>query len=825
MNIDIVGAGPAGLYFAILAKKTYPEARIVVTERNQPDDTFGFGIVLSDETLGNLKRADEPTYREIAENFAYWDDIYTHFRGTVSRSIGHGFSGIRRLTLLQILQRRAAELGVDVRYGVDDDGLGDDGLDAHADADLLVAADGINSRIRDALKTSFAPEVDLRSNRFTWLGARMNLPGFTYSFREDTITPRDPAMASHEPGIFNLHAYQFTPMAAPDGPGGEPAVGECTLVVETTEAAFRAAGLSVDDEAATARFVERLFAEELGGNRVLTNRSHWRQFPTITCRTWHHRVVRPDGGATQVVLLGDAAHTAHFSIGSGTKLALEDAIALHAAIAELGPDPAVDGTTDDLQRALAHYEVGRRDEVGRIQHSADVSLVWFENVRRFWRMEPIQFNYSLLSRSKQITHENLRVRDPALVDDVERWWNGAVARGLDVALPQTFAAPPLFAPLRLRGMTLANRVVVSPMAQYSAVDGMPNEWHFVHYTTRALGGAGLVFIEMTCPSPEARITPGCTGLWNAEQANAWKRIVDFGHRHSDAKFCMQLGHAGRKGSTQVGWEKMDDPLDEVLHGPNWGLFAPSPLPYREGVNATPRVMTPDDMDRIRDEFVASARLADEAGFDMLELHMAHGYLLATFISPITNQRDDAYGGSLANRLRFPLDVWDAVRAVWPAGKPMSVRISATDWIAGGTTGADTVEIARTFKAHGCDLIDVSTGQTDPASKPVYGRMYQATFAEQVRLEADMATMAVGAVTSADQVNTLLVSGRADLVALARPHLADPYFTLHAAADSGYDGITWPAQYVPGAQQASTLARRAREDAAKKRVEAERPRHG
>ncbi len=809
MNIHIVGAGPAGLYFAILAKKSFPDARIEVTERNRADDTFGFGIVLSDETLGNLQRADEPTYREIAAHFAYWDDIYTRFRGTVSRSTGHGFSGIRRLTLLQILQRRAEALGVTLRYGVDDEGVA-----IHADADLIVAADGINSPIRDALRSTFAPEVDLRSNRFTWLGARMDLPGFTYSFREDTISADD---GPYRPGIWNMHAYQFTPLRQADD-ASAPA-GECTIVIETTDEAWHASGLAATDEAATARFVERLFAEELQGHEVLTNRSHWRQFPTITCKTWHHPFRHEDGRVSQVVLLGDAAHTAHFSIGSGTKLALEDAIALHAAVVATSIDQP-----DDLQRALARYEAERRDEVGRIQHSANVSLAWFENVRRFWSMDPIQFNYSMLSRSKQITHDNLRLRDPALVDDVERWWNGGVAARLGVQVPPGFAAPPLFAPFALRGMTLKNRVVVSPMAQYSAVDGLPNEWHFVHYTTRALGGAGLVFMEMSCPSPDARITPGCTGLWSREQADAWRRIVDFSHRHSDAKLCMQLGHAGRKGSTQVGWEKMDNPLDEVLHGPNWDLYAPSPIAYREGVNPTPRVMTVADMDRIRDQFVASARLADEAGFDMLELHMAHGYLLASFLSPITNQRDDAYGGNLANRLRYPLEVWDAVRAAWPDDKPMSVRISATDWITGGTSTTDTVEIARTFKAHGCDLIDVSTGQTAPASKPVYGRMYQASFAEQVRLEAGIATMAVGAVTTADQVNTLLVSGRADLVALARPHLADPYFTLHAATEAGYEGTTWPAQYVPGAQQAYTLAKRAREDAGKRRAEVERPRH-
>ena len=776
MNIDIIGAGPAGLYFAILAKKSFPDARIVIAERNQPDDTFGFGIVLSDETLANLKRADGPTWLEIAAHFAYWDDIHTHFKGQVLKSSGHGFSGIRRLTLLQILQRRAAELGVSIRYGVEDAGIV-----AHRNADLLVVADGINSGVREAFKNHFAPEVDLRSNRFTWLGAKMNLPGFTYSFREDA--------RGH---IWNMHAYQYTP-------------GECTIVIETTDVAFLASGLGATDEAATARLVETLFVKELDGNHVLTNRSYWRQFPTITCKTWRHQVA-----GTDIVLVGDAAHTAHFSIGSGTKLALEDAIALHAAIV-----CRRDALHDGFDAALRAYEEERRDEVGRIQHSANVSLVWFENVRRFWDMEPIQFNYSLLSRSKQITHENLRLRDPRLVTEVEHWWNERVAARFHTALPKNFSAPPLFAPFRLRDMTVGNRVVVSPMAQYSAVDGDINDWHFVHYTTRALGGAGLVFIEMTCPSPDARITPGCTGLWNRAQAAQWKHVVDFAHRHSDAKLCMQLGHAGRKGSTQVGWERMDDPLDEALHGPNWDLYAPSPLSYRNGVNAMPRAMARTDMGRIKDEFVASARLANEAGFDLLELHMAHGYLLASFITPVTNRRDDEYGGSLANRLRYPLEVWDAVRAVWPAEKPMSVRISATDWMPGGLAGPDAVAIASTFKAHGCDLIDVSTGQTDPASKPAYGRMYQAVFAEQVRLEACIATMAVGAVTSADQVNTLLVSGRADLVALARPHLADPYFTLHAAAEAGYEGTSWPAQYLPGAQQAYTLARRAREDAAKK----------
>ena len=762
-KIDIIGAGPAGLYFAILAKKSLPGAHVEVFERNRADDTFGFGIVLSAETLARLRAADAPSYEAIRAAFSYWDDIYTHFKGHVLRSRGHGFSGIGRLALLSILQQRATDLGVAIHYGVT---VAD--LDPARGADLVVAADGINSIVRDAHKAHFRPEVDLRPNRFVWLGARMELPGFTYSFREN------------EAGLWNLHAYQYAP-------------GECTLVVETTARSFARCGLDPADEAATARYVERLFESELDGHEVLTNRSIWRQFPTIRCHTWH---------LGNIVLLGDAAHTAHFSIGSGTKLALEDAIALHAALL---------ARPESVPAALESYERARRDEVARIQHAAQVSLGWFENVQRFWSQEPIQFNYALLSRSKQITHENLRLRDAHLVEELEAWWNRKVAGELSVSLPEGFRAPPLFAPLGLRGMLVPNRVVVSPMAQYSAEEGVPGDWHLVHYGSRAVGGAGLVFTEMTCVSPAGRITPGCTGLWNDEQAAAWRRIVDFVHRHSAARFCIQLGHSGRKGSTQRGWEEIDAPLPRD----NWELLAPSALPYRPGVSAVPRAMTRADMDRVCAEFVAATRRASAADFDMLELHMAHGYLLASFLSPVTNRRRDAYGGTLARRLAYPLEVWHAVRAAWPAERPMSVRISATDWIPGGLSAEDAVEVARAFSRAGCDLVDVSSGQTDPASKPVYGRMYQAGFSEQIRLEAGVATLAVGAVTSADQINTLLVSGRADLVALARPHLADPYFTLHAALAAGFEGAAWPVQYLTGAEQAAVLARRAREDSAER----------
>jgi anthraniloyl-CoA monooxygenase len=770
MKVEVLGGGPAGLYSAILIKKSFPDAAIRVTERNRPDDTFGFGIVLSDETLSNLRDRDERSFRDIAASFAYWDDIFVHYKGTVKRSGGHGFSGLGRLALLDILQRRAAELGVEIRYQTEAPPI----EQVAAEADLVIGADGINSAVRERWKQHFDPVVDQRSNRFCWLGADMTLPGFTYAFEED------------ESGIWNLHAYMYTK------PGAAP---RCTLVLETTDETFQRSGLGIQDEAATAALCARLFKGVLGENRVLTNRSFWRQFPAFRCTHWRHE---------NVVLLGDAAHTAHWSIGSGTKLALEDAIALHASLLR---------QPNDQRAALADYEATRHDEADRIQHNANVSLVWFENVRRFWNMHPVQFNFSLMSRSKAITFENLRMRDSACVAELEHWWNVEVAKTAGVTLPEGFQAPPMFAPFRLRDMQLVNRVVVSPMAQYMAKDGLPSDWHLVHYGGRAVGGAGLVFTEMTCPSADARITPGCTGLYTDDQAAAWKRVVDFVHANSRAKIALQLGHAGRKGSTQVGWKEMDRPLPEG----NWPLVAPSALPYDEG-NQVPREMTRADMDRVTAEFVAAARRAIGCGFDMLELHMAHGYLLASFISPVTNRRTDEYGGSLENRLRWPLEVWDAVRAVWPAEKPMSVRISATDWMPGGITGADAVEIAKVFKAHGADLIDVSTGQTDPASRPVYGRMYQAQFSEQIRYDAGIATMAVGAITTADQVNTLLASGRADLVALARPHLADPYFTLHAAAEYDYRDVGWPKQYLSGAQQAHTLAARAREDARRKEAQ-------
>jgi anthraniloyl-CoA monooxygenase len=753
MKIAVLGGGPAGLYFAILTKKAYPLCEIDIYERNKPDDTFGFGVVFSDATLDTFERYDRESYKAITENFAYWDDIEIRFKGTLHRVGGNGFCGCARRTLLLLLQDRARALGVGLHYQTDITSL-----DQFAGADLIVACDGINSFVRETHRAHFKPEVDLRPNRFAWMGSTKPLDAFTFCFRET------------EYGVFIAHAYQYEP-------------GRSTWIFETDAESFSHAGLADMSEDESAAFMARLFAEELAGHKLLTNRSMWRRFPMIrNARSTMSR--ERDHSAHNIVLLGDAKSTAHFSIGSGTKLAMEDAIALFESLR----------ATDSLPATLAHFERARREDVERIQHAADVSLVWFEHVQRFWGMHPTQFAFGLMTRSRAITYDNLRLRAPDFVADADRMFAASVAAsGFGVSTNKPI--PPMFQPFALRSMVLANRVVVSPMCMYSARDGVPSDWHMVHYGSRAMGGAGLVFTEMTDVSAEARITPGCTGIWNGTQEAAWTRIVDFIHASTPAKFCLQLGHAGRKAATKLMWDGIDRPLE----GGAWPIIAPSPLPYYPD-SQIPRAMTRADMDRVRADFVAAVKRADRAGFDMIELHCAHGYLLASFISPLTNHRDDDYGGVLANRLRFPLEVFAAMRAVWPAEKPMSVRVSATDWMDGGISGAEAVDIARAFSQAGCDLIDVSTGQTVPEAKPVYGRMFQTPFSDQIRNEAGVATMAVGNITTADQINTILAAGRSDLVALARPHLAHPYFTLHAAATYGVDLPAIPPQYAPGAEQ-------------------------
>jgi len=739
VRIVSIGGGPAGLYFAILMKKADPAHDISIIERNRPDDTFGFGVVFSDATLDNLAEADRPTFDAITRSFAHWDDIDIHYNGQVLRSTGHGFSGLSRERLLTILGDRCEELGVDLRFG---DEVSD--LTAFADADLVVGADGLNSVVRERYAQHFRPSIDLRPNRFVWLGTTRPFDAFTFYFKND------------EHGLWRVHAYRY-------------AEGQSTFIVEATEETWRSSGLGEEDEDATVAFCEALFADELQGHPLLKNRSIWRRFPTVKNERWHHE---------NIVLIGDAAHTAHFSVGSGTKMAMEDAIALTGALQH----------HTDIPAALAAYEEERRPEVESLQRAAQASLSWFEGTERYMCTEPIQFAFNLLTRSLRISHENLRVRDPALVARVDRWFAGEAAEQSGQEVPDEPAPPPMFTPFKLREMLLVNRVVVSPMCQYCAEDGTPNEWHLVHLGSRAIGGAGLVYTEMTDVSRDGRISPGCAGMYKPEHVAAWKRIVDFVHENSYAKIGMQLGHAGRKGATKLAWEGMDEPLERGA----WPIISASPIPYYEH-SQVPKEMDRADMERVRDDFVRAATMAEEAGFDIIEIHFAHGYLLASFISPLTNRRDDEYGGPLENRMRFPLEVLDAVRAAWPQEKPLSVRISAVDWAPGGLEAEDAVEVAKMLAAHDCDIVDVSAGQTVPYARPEYGRQFQTPFADRIRHETEMATMAVGNISSYEDVNTILAAGRADLCVMARAHLWNPYWTRHAAHELGYD-LPWPDQY-------------------------------
>ncbi len=746
MRVHVLGGGPAGLYLSILMKKRDPRADIRIFERNPEGQTWGWGVVFSDETLGNLVDADPETYAAITEAFVRWDEIEVRAHGTTHRSRGHGFCGLSRRRLLQILEARATSLGVSIQHQIDVTDV--DAL--RKDCDLLVGADGLRSIVRKRWEDAFRPSLDPRRCRYVWLGTRHRFEAFTFSFRQN------------EHGLFQIHAYPF-----------ERETG--TVIVECEEKTWLRAGLDRASEGDTLAYCEKLFAADLEGDRLLSNRSLWTQFPTLKNEHWSHE---------NVVILGDAAHTAHFSIGSGTKLAMEDAIALDRSLAVPGRS---------LAASLAAYEEERKPDVGRIQTAAQQSLEWFETVETRHDALPVsQLLFSLFSRSRRITHANLHKRDGAFVEALDR----AFEERSGFARPEAARArprPPMFTPFRLRELELVNRIVVSPMCQYSAEDGMPNDFHLVHLGSRAIGGAGLLFTEMTDIAPEARISPGCAGIWSDAHGAAWKRIVDFVHRESDAKIGMQIGHAGRKGATKVLWEGYDEPLPDAQ---SWELVAPSPLAYSEAKKSrVPREMTRADMDRVRDQFVAATRRADQAGFDLVELHMAHGYLLSTFLSPLTNHREDAYGGSVEARMRYPLEVFAAMRAVWPAHKPMSVRLSATDWVPGGTEAADSVLIAAALGKAGCDVIDVSTGQVSPLEKPVYGRAFQTPFSERIRLEAKVPTIAVGNVQDFDQANSILLAGRADLVALARPHLADPYFTLHAAAAQGWDDVRWPKQYL------------------------------
>lgn len=756
LKINIVGGGPGGLYFAILMKLQNSGHNITVFEQNKTDDTFGFGVVFSDETLENFMGQDPVTYKAIKSQFAYWDHIEVRYRGEVIRSGGHGFAGMARMTLLNIFRERCVELGVEIKY----ESVITDLSEVRA-ADLVVAADGVNSFVRNALQNHLKPRIDIRKTKFVWLGTTQKFDAFTFIFKEN------------EHGWFYNHAYQY-------GQGVGKAAS--TWILETHEDTWQNAGLDKASEGETIAYFEELFKEELDGHRIVSNKSVWRNFPVISAEKWSHE---------NIVLIGDAVHTAQFSIGSGTKIAMEDAIALSGSVVRSG------FTDGNIHEALMQYEIERKDVIAKLQRTALVSLSWYENARRYNVLSPKQYAFNFLSRNKGVTYENLKLRDPVYGADINHWYSDLVRENQGFEIPLDNPPPPMFTPFSVGQLTLQNRVVVAPMCQYSAKDGTPTDWQLVHLGNFAKGGAGLVITEMTNVSPEGRISHQCTGLYHSDHVPAWRRIVDFVHNETNSKICVQLGHAGRKASCNIGWVDGGAPLTNG----KWQILAPSSIPFSP-TSAIPKEMDRSDMDKVRDDYVRSAQMAAEVGFDMIEFHGAHGYLLSSFISPISNVRTDNYGGSLENRMRFPLEVLSAVRDVWPSEKPISVRISAEDWVGDrGNTGAEAVIIAKLFYDTGADIIHVSAGQTSSEQKPIYGRMFQTHLSEQVRLECGIPTMAVGNITTPDQVNTILAAGRADLVTLARPHLANPFFTLHAAAHYNWGGQVWPNQYLRGKDQA------------------------
>ena len=760
MKIVVIGGGPAGLYFALLAKKARRSHDITVIEQNRDNDTFGFGVVFSDETLDNFLAKDPESYDSIIKQFSYWDKIDFIFQGETIQSKGHGFCGCSRMELLRLLKRRCTELGVKIKHSTSIKKPHD------IEADLVIGADGINSIVRKTFSKYFQPSFDWRKNRFAWIGTSRSYDAFTFDFTEN------------EYGIWVLGAYQYKK-------------GMSTWIVEAPQKTWENASTHVADlkNEFLLEYMRDLWADRLENGKydLFANNTKWRRFPTIRCEEWSH---------DRYILIGDALHTAHYSIGSGTKLAMEDAIALVDALEE----------TESISEAQVLFKAQRKQEIEKMQHAAEVSVIWTEEPHRYWKMPPLQAAFSMLSRSKQVTFENLRLRDPGFIEKIEQWF-ATTACKTKPKFSLEPRPPPMFTPFQLRDLVLENRVVVSPMAMYSSKDGIPSDFHFVHLGSMALGGAGLIFSEMVSVSPDGRITPGCAGLYDEQQCVRWKQIIDFIHENSKAKFCIQIGHAGRKGSTRVGWEGVDIPLETG----NWDVFGPSSLAHAKGMHV-PQELDENAMDKVLQDFVSTTRRAHKVGADMIEIHMAHGYLLSTFITPVANQRKDKYGGTLKNRLRFPIRIFDAVRAVWPASKPISVRLSATDWVGEkGITGDESVSIAKILKDRGCDIIDVSAGQTTPDAKPIYGRMFQTPFSEQIRNEANVPTIAVGNITTADQINTILASGRADLVALARPHLTNPHFTLEAAAWYDQKQQKWPTPYGSAKEQSYRLAKRTKDE--------------
>ncbi|RTY93648.1 FAD-dependent monooxygenase [Flavobacterium sp. GT3R68] len=734
MKIAVIGGGPGGLYFSILTKKAMPDCQIDVYERNKADDSFGFGVVFSDETLGEFLTRDTESYKLIRSKFAYWDDIAVARDGDIVSISGNGFCGCSRKTLLQLLQQRCTEVGVNLHFEANIDDV------SKLEADIIVASDGIGSQIRTQFENDFGTKIELKKNRFVWLGSTKPLDAFTYFFRSTPF------------GMIVAHSYQYEE-------------GMSTWIFECSDETWQKAGFEVTNEEDTIRKISEFFKEELDGHKLISNKSHWRQFPAITSDKWHK---------DNIVLLGDAKATAHYSIGSGTKLAMECAISLSDAIVD---------NKSDILAAFEQYEKARRNRVEMIQHAANVSLDWFENMDRNSQHDFMQFAFGVMTRSKKVTFENLAIRDASFPQKVLSDFN--LKNGTDKNTPAAFT------PFQLREMQLNNRIVMSGMGQYSAENGLVSDWHLLHYGARAIGGVGLILTEMTAISNTGRITLGCAGIYTKEQVIAWKKIIDCIHNNSQAKIGIQLGHSGRKGATLKPWDGVGKPMDEP-----WKLLSASPIPFNEKM-AAPREMTLKDMDQITSEFVQAAKNADEAGFDMIELQAHHGFLLASFLSPLTNIRTDEFGGNITNRLKFPLRVFTEIRNFFPDRKPMAVRISASDWAENGISEADVLTICEAFKNAGADIINVSSGNTVSNQKPQMGRMWQTPFSDMVRNTVHIPTITTGYIQDIDQINTILLNGKADLVALGRPLLLDPNFVRNAQAYEQFQVTDIPKQYQAG----------------------------
>jgi anthraniloyl-CoA monooxygenase len=735
MKIAVIGGGPGGLYFSILTKKAMPNCQIDVYERNKPDDSFGFGVVFSDETLGEFLKRDMQSYELIRSKFAYWDDIIVARDGQEVSIAGNGFCGCSRKTLLKLLHQRCLEEGVNLHFEQNIDNVS-----AYQDADIILASDGIASGIRTQYETEFGTNITLKKNRFVWLGSTKPLDAFTYFFRT----------TAH--GTIVAHTYQYEE-------------GMSTWIFECSDETWQKHGFEVTNEEDTIAKISKLFAAELDGHPLISNKSHWRQFPHVTNKNWYHN---------NIVLLGDAKATAHYSIGSGTKLAMDCAIGL---------SDAVIANPTNVQAAFEQYNKTRRNTVEMIQYAALVSLDWFENMDRNIQHTFYQFAFGCMTRSKKVTYENLRLRDKSFTDKVLTEFNSRTSNAVET--------PAAFTPFKLRDLELSNRIVMAPMGQYCAENGNVTDWHLVHYGSRATGGVGLIITEMTAVSETGRITLGCAGIYTEEQQVKWKSITDFIHKNTQTKIGIQLGHSGRKGAIKKPWEGSNEPIDNP-----WELLSASPIAFNSKM-AIPREMTLADMDSITFQFVQATKNAEAAGFDMIELQAHHGFLLASFLSPLTNIRKDEFGGSIENRLKFPLSVFQEMRKVFPKNKPMSVRISASDWAANGISEEDIIYIAKAFKEAGADIINVSTGNTVEYQKPQIGRMWQTPFADAVRNTVHIPTITTGYIQDIDQINTIILNGRADLVALGRPLLADANFVRNAQAYEQFEATDIPKQYKAG----------------------------